>query len=50
MSEDLLARAASKDKSLHLVEGADHMDLYDVTKYVDEAVSKLAPFFKAKLQ
>jgi len=50
MSDDLLARAASKDKTLHVVEGADHMDLYDGTQYVDEAVSKLAPFFKAKLQ
>jgi len=50
MSDDLLARAASKDKTLHIVEGADHMDLYDVAPYVDEAMSKLAPFFKAKLQ
>lgn len=49
MSDDLLSRAASKDKTLHVVEGADHMDLYDVTQYVDEAVSKLAPFFSSKL-
>lgn len=49
MSDDLIARAASKDKVLHVVDGADHMDLYDVLKYVDEAVSKLAPFFQAKL-
>ena len=50
MSDDLIARAASKDKMLHVVEGADHMDLYDVPNYVDEAVSKLAPFFQAKLK
>lgn len=50
MSDDLLARAASGDKTLHIVEGADHMDLYDVPRYVDEAVSKLAPFFQAKLK
>lgn len=50
MSDDLIARAASKDKTLHVVEGADHMDLYDVPRYVDEAVSKLAPFFQAKLK
>ncbi|MDO5624934.1 MAG: alpha/beta hydrolase [Pseudomonadota bacterium] len=49
MSDDLIARAASKDKQLHVVDGADHMDLYDVPKYVDEAVSRLAPFFKNKL-
>lgn len=45
MSEDLLARAASDDKTLHVVEGANHMSLYDVPRYVDEAVAKLAPFF-----
>lgn len=49
MSDDLIARAASTDKTLHVVEGANHMSLYDVPKYVDEAVSVLAPFFRAKL-
>jgi len=49
MSDDLLARAASQDKTLHVVEGANHMSLYDVPQYVDEAVSQLAPFFNAKL-
>ncbi|WP_321951600.1 alpha/beta hydrolase [Paraburkholderia bannensis] len=49
MSDDLLARAASKDKQLHVVEGANHMSLYDVPKYVDEAVSVLAPFFQRTL-
>lgn len=49
MSDDLIARAASKDKQRHVVEGADHMDLYDVPKYVDEAVSALVPFFKRNL-
>ncbi|HEY9273560.1 alpha/beta hydrolase [Achromobacter sp.] len=50
MSDGLIARAASTDKMLHIVEGADHMDLYDVPRYVDEAVSKLARFFQAKLK
>lgn len=45
MSDDLLARAASTDKTLHVVEGANHMSLYDMPHYVDEAVAKLAPFF-----
>ncbi|QYK04624.1 alpha/beta hydrolase [Shewanella zhangzhouensis] len=49
MSDDLLERAASGDKRLYLVEGADHMDLYDVANYVDEAVSQLAPFFNRHL-
>lgn len=50
MSDDLIARAASQDKQLYVVNGADHMDLYDVPMYVDEAVSKLAPFFQATLK
>ena len=49
MSDDLFARAASQDKSFHVVEGANHMELYDIPKYVDEAVSVLAPFFVSKL-
>jgi uncharacterized protein len=49
MSDDLYSRAASKDKKFHVVEGSNHMQLYDVPKYVDEAVSVLAPFFKSKL-
>lgn len=49
MSDDLYDRAASTDKSFHIVEGANHMDLYDGQKFVDEAVSVLAPFFQTKL-
>jgi fermentation-respiration switch protein FrsA (DUF1100 family) len=49
MSDDLVARAASSDKSIYIVDGANHMDLYDGEKYVAEAVSVLSPFFKDKL-
>ncbi|WP_216613085.1 hypothetical protein [Myxococcus xanthus] len=49
MCDDLLARAASKDKVMHVVEGANHMELYDVPKSVDETTSKLAPLFEEKL-
>ena len=45
MSDDLLVRAASQDKRMHIVDGANHMSLYDVPRYVNEAVSVLAPFF-----
>lgn len=48
-SEDLYNRAASTDKNLHIVEGANHMQMYDIPKYVDEAVSVLAPFFKKNI-
>ncbi|MCX7645169.1 MAG: alpha/beta hydrolase [Rhodobacteraceae bacterium] len=49
MSDDLLARAASTDKALHVVEGANHMDLYDGRDQVAEAVSVLAQFFAERL-
>lgn len=49
MSDDLYKRAASQKKNFHVVEGANHMSLYDVPEYVDEAVSVLAPFFKENL-
>jgi fermentation-respiration switch protein FrsA (DUF1100 family) len=49
MSDDLFDRAASTDKSFHIVEGANHMDFYDGQAFVDEAVSVLAPFFRQKL-
>ncbi len=49
MSDDLFARAASNDKAFHVVEGANHMQLYDGQQYVDEAVSVLAPFFETRL-
>ncbi|GAA1543765.1 alpha/beta hydrolase [Nocardioides humi] len=49
MSDDLYERAASTDKSFHVVEGANHMELYDGEKEVAEAVSKLGPFFTDKL-
>lgn len=49
MSDDLMKRAATKDKKLHVVEGANHMELYDREKHVDEAVSVLVPFFDRTL-
>ncbi|WP_375170115.1 alpha/beta hydrolase [Marinobacter sp.] len=49
MSDDLYERAASTDKQFHVVDGANHMSLYDIPQYVNEAVSVLSPFFKGKL-
>ena len=45
MSDDLYKRAASKDKKFHIVEGPNHMSLYDVLKYVDEAVVLTSKIF-----
>jgi len=49
MSEDLMARAASSDKTLCVIEGANHMSLYDVPVYVDQAVAQLGEFFNRTL-
>lgn len=46
-SEDLYRRAAAKDKTLHLVEGATHIGMYDI--YVPQAIEQLAPFFQRTL-
>ena len=47
-STGLHARVRS-EKTLIVVEGATHMDFYDVPKYVELAVSKAVPFFTAHL-
>jgi len=49
MSDDLIKRAASKNKNTYIVKGANHMSMYDSENYIDEAVSKLAPFFKSNV-
>lgn len=49
MSDDLLERAASADKRKYIVEGANHMSLYDRENYVNEAVGQLVSFFQEKL-
>ncbi|RQP04161.1 MAG: alpha/beta hydrolase [Paracoccus sp. BP8] len=50
MSDDLFARAASADKKVHIVEGANHMDLYDGEKEVAEASKVLGDFFARTLK
>ena len=40
---------AAKSRELYKVQGATHMDLYDGTKFVNQAVDKLAKFFRANL-
>lgn len=44
MSDDLFNRVASTDKHFHVVDGANHMSLYDLPQYVDEAVAVLSAF------
>ncbi|WP_067734789.1 alpha/beta hydrolase [Novosphingobium naphthalenivorans] len=49
MSDDLFGRAAATDKAMYVVEGANHMDLYDGAAFVEEAVAVLGTFFNARL-
>ncbi len=49
MSDDLIARAASTDKQMYIIDGANHMSLYDKLNFVDQAVTQLVAFFQAKL-
>ncbi len=46
-SEALNRRAASTDKTLHLIEGAGHIALYD--KDAEKAIERLVPFYDARL-
>ncbi|WP_440905658.1 alpha/beta hydrolase [Catenovulum sp. SX2] len=49
MSDDLIERAASTDKDMHIVEGANHMSLYDGEAEIKQAIGALAPFFARTL-
>jgi uncharacterized protein len=46
---DLYEKAASKNKKIHIVNGAGHYDLYDKPKETAEALDKLVPFFQENL-
>ena len=49
MSDDLMARAATSDKTMHVIEGANHMDLYDGEAEITNAISALETFFNRTL-
>jgi hypothetical protein len=45
-SQDAFRRAASRDKSLHIVEGATHIAMYDTPEFVKEAMAQLVPLYQ----
>lgn len=49
MSDDLMERAATSDKTMHVIEGANHMDLYDGEAEITNAMSALETFFNRTL-
>lgn len=49
VSETLIENAASKDKKMVVINGANHMELYDKPEYVSQAVEALSDFFTKKL-
>ena len=45
-SQDAFRRAGSRDKSLHIVEGATHIAMYDTPEFVKEAMAQLVPLYQ----
>lgn len=51
MTEDAFAKAiGTSDKELFKIDGATHIETYWVPEYVNEAMSKLTPFYKRTLE
>jgi len=48
-SQELQAKAASKEKELFIIKGATHMDLYDGKQYVLQVTEKMKTFFEKNL-
>ncbi|MGA5473166.1 alpha/beta hydrolase [Streptomyces arboris] len=46
---EIFDRAASEKKELFIVPDSTHYDLYDGSKYVDQAFEKITPFFAGNL-
>ena len=50
MSDDAFAKATgTKDKVLHVIDGASHIQTYWVPEYVNDALSQIVPFFTRTL-
>ena len=48
-SQELHAKAASREKELFIIKGATHMDLYDGNEYVSQISEKMKAFFDENL-
>ncbi len=46
---EIYDKAASKEKKVHVVKGADHYDVYDNPKTIKEAMEQFVPFYKKHL-
>jgi fermentation-respiration switch protein FrsA (DUF1100 family) len=46
---ELYNKAASKNKTIHVIHGASHYDLYDQPEATNQAFDKLLPFFREQL-
>lgn len=49
VSDQLMEKAASADKKSVVIDGANHMELYDKPEYVRQAAAALSEFFTEKL-
>ena len=50
MSDELLKRAASKDKKMHVVQGSNRMKLYDVAQICRRSGFSSSSFFERILE
>lgn len=48
-SENLLSKSASVEKELFVIKGAGHIDLYDKSEYVEQAIDKIENFLNHNL-
>lgn len=48
-SVDAVEKAAGNNNELYKIEGASHVDLYDIPEYVNQALPKLESFYKETL-
>ncbi|MCE3367484.1 alpha/beta hydrolase, partial [Staphylococcus aureus] len=48
-SVDAVEKAAGDNNELYKIEGASHVDLYDIPEYVNQVLPKLESFYKETL-
>ena len=47
-SQDAFRRAGSRDKSLHIVDGATHIAMYDTPEFVEQAMASSCRYTKTQ--
>lgn len=48
-SVEAVEKVAGDNNELYQIEGASHVDLYDIPEYIDQVLPKLESFYKETL-